>query len=101
MDVLGVGGIDFTDRLSSFSSRGMTTWELPNGYGRVKPDVVGYGKAVTGSRFYDGCRTMSGTSVASPVIAGAVTLLVSSVPEEIRNNIVNPASIKQVIIETS
>jgi hypothetical protein len=26
--------------LAVFSSRGMTTWELPGGYGRVKPDVV-------------------------------------------------------------
>lgn len=87
MDVLGVGGIDYSDQIASFSSRGMTTWELPYGYGRVKPDIVGYGKSVYGSRLYDGCRTMSGTSVASPVIAGAVTLLVSSVPPEHRSNV--------------
>ena len=87
MDVLGVGGIDYNDKLASFSSRGMTTWELPHGYGRMKPDILAYGKSVTGSRFYDGCSTMSGTSVASPVVAGAVTLLVSSVPEALRANV--------------
>ena len=27
----------------------MTTWELPNGYGRVKPDIVAYGSSVKGS----------------------------------------------------
>lgn len=29
MDVIGVGGIDFSDRVSRFSSRGMTTWVRP------------------------------------------------------------------------
>lgn len=40
--VIGVGGItsDTRYQMAPFSSRGMTTWELPLGYGRVKPDVV-------------------------------------------------------------
>lgn len=49
MDVIGVGGIDFEDNIARFSSRGMTTWELPGGYGRVKPDIVTYGAGVRGS----------------------------------------------------
>lgn len=32
MDVIGVGGISFNDHIAKFSSRGMTTWELPQGY---------------------------------------------------------------------
>lgn len=32
MDVIGVGGINFDDQIAKFSSRGMTTWELPQGY---------------------------------------------------------------------
>lgn len=32
MDVIGVGGINFEDQIARFSSRGMTTWELPGGY---------------------------------------------------------------------
>lgn len=100
-DVIGVGGITYSDIVAPFSSRGMTTWELPNGYGRVKPDIVAYGKGVSGSRIYGGCRALSGTSVASPVVAGAVALLASTLPEDIRWNIINPASMKQALIESA
>lgn len=53
-DVIGVGGIDYTDHVASFSSRGMSTWELPHGYGRVKPDIVAYGREVIGSKINGG-----------------------------------------------
>lgn len=98
LDVIGVGGIDFSEKLASFSSRGMTTWELPEGYGRIKPDILAYGQSVQGSRINGGCRALSGTSVASPVIAGAVALLASTLPETTRWDTINPASIKQVLI---
>lgn len=52
--------------------------------GRIKPDVMAYAKDVTGSKIQDGCRSLSGTSVASPVVAGAVCLLASTVPEDKR-----------------
>ena len=41
-----------------------------------------------------GCRQLSGTSVASPVVAGAVALLYSGVMH--RGAVINPASMKQV-----
>ena len=47
----------------------------------LQPDVVAYGRDVMGSRIQGGCRSLSGTSVASPVVAGAVCLLASVVPE--------------------
>lgn len=52
--------------------------------GRIKPDVMAYAKDVTGSKIQSGCRSLSGTSVASPVVAGAVCLLASTVPEDRR-----------------
>lgn len=65
--MIGVGGMNFDENIAKFSSRGMTTWELPNGYGRLKPDIVTYGSQVKGSNVRSGCRSLSGTSVASPV----------------------------------
>uniref|UniRef100_A0A7N0ZYW1 Uncharacterized protein n=1 Tax=Kalanchoe fedtschenkoi TaxID=63787 RepID=A0A7N0ZYW1_KALFE len=100
-DVIGVGGIDYDDHIASFSSRGMSTWELPHGYGRVKPDVVAYGREIMGSKISTGCKSLSGTSVASPVVAGIVCLLVSVIPEEKRKLILNPASMKQALVESA
>eukprot|EP00039_Didymoeca_costata_P005004 m.77620 g.77620 ORF g.77620 m.77620 type:complete len:960 (+) comp12634_c0_seq5:144-3023(+) len=100
-NVIGVGGITYEDDIASFSSRGMTTWELPAGYGRFKPDVVCYGHAVLGSRPDGGCRQLSGTSVASPVIAGIIAVLISAVPLKIKATHVNPASIKQALVESA
>ncbi|GMH39212.1 hypothetical protein BSKO_07110 [Bryopsis sp. KO-2023] len=98
-DVIGVGGVNYQDRIAHFSSRGMSSWELPLGYGRIKPDIMAYAQDVRGSKIQTGCRTLSGTSVASPVATGAVCLLASTVPEENRWGIVNPASMKQALVE--
>ncbi|XP_031114171.1 subtilisin-like protease SBT6.1 [Ipomoea triloba] len=98
-DVIGVGGIDYNDHIASFSSRGMSTWELPHGYGRIKPDIVAYGREIMGSKISTGCKSLSGTSVASPVVAGIVCLLVSVIPESKRKDILNPASVKQALVE--
>lgn len=96
-DVIGVGSINFDDKIARFSSRGMTTWELPFGYGRAGLDIVTYGSQVEGSDVRTGCRRLSGTSVSSPVVAGVVTLLISGVLDKI--DIINPASLKQVLVE--
>ncbi|XP_061401964.1 membrane-bound transcription factor site-1 protease [Musca vetustissima] len=96
-DVIGVGGINSDDMVAKFSSRGMTTWELPRGYGRVKPDIVTYGSHVKGSNLNGGCRSLSGTSVASPVVAGAVALILSGDLSKLP--LVNPASVKQILAE--
>ncbi|XP_075163692.1 membrane-bound transcription factor site-1 protease isoform X2 [Haematobia irritans] len=96
-DVIGVGAINSDDRVAKFSSRGMTTWELPNGYGRVKPDIVTHGSHIKGSSLNGGCRLLSGTSVASPVVAGAVALILSGAPQKL--DIINQASVKQILAE--
>ncbi|XP_027358278.1 subtilisin-like protease SBT6.1 isoform X3 [Abrus precatorius] len=66
-DVIGVGGIDYSDHIASFSSRGMSTWELPHGYGRVKPDIVAYGRDIMGSK-------ISAASMKQALVEGAAKL---------------------------
>ena len=67
---------------------------------------MAFGRDVMGSRITGGCRSLSGTSVASPVVTGAVCLIASALPEATRwtaenreAGIINPASMKQAIIE--
>lgn len=100
-DVIGVGAIDDFDNIASFSSRGVTTKELREGYGRVKPDIVTYGNKIKGLSLNGGCVRMDGTSVACPVITGSISLLASTLPIENRWKILNPASMKQIIIESA
>eukprot|EP00727_Mastigamoeba_balamuthi_P011433 m51a1_g6912 hypothetical protein (1031) ;mRNA; f:122270-127584 len=100
-DVIGVGGIDVSDRVALFSSRGMTMWELPAGYGRFKPDLVTYGERVQAASVDGGCRTLSGTSVAAPVVTSALALLISAMPAGDREQLVNPAFNKQLLIAGS
>lgn len=44
--MIGIGGIDYAGEIAPFSSRGMSTWEVPLGYGRSKPDVMAFGRDV-------------------------------------------------------
>ena len=100
LEVIAVGGVDYRDSLAGFSSRGMTTHELPFGYGRPKPDIVSFGVNVMSSKpEKSGCRALSGTSVASPVATGAVALLASTISKAKRAQVLNPGSMKQALLE--
>ena len=99
--VIGIGGISYKDSVADFSSRGMTLKEFPNGYGRPKPDLMAYSQNVYGLSPSNTCRALSGTSVGSPVATGVAALIASSIPIERRKEILNPASMKQVLLETA
>ena len=99
LDVIGVGGMNYDDEIAEFSSRGMTLWELPEGYGRVKPDIVTYGTAIRGSNIKGSCRYLTGTSVSSPVVTGSVVLLTEVMKKNERlSRLLSPASMKQILM---
>ncbi|VDM32397.1 unnamed protein product [Hydatigera taeniaeformis] len=109
MDVLGVGGVDANGDIATFSSRGATAMEMRDGYGRFKPDVVGWATGIVSSNLHGGCKILSGTSAVSPVVTGSIALLIRWVNETIGEvdaalleepldrPPINPASLKQAI----
>ncbi len=76
-DVITCGGVDISDAISGFSSDG------PTQDGRVKPEVLARASGASTVDAYNtvGYVTVSGTSIATPQIAGAVACLVQAHPE--------------------
>jgi len=75
---IGATGSDTNNTIAYFSSRGPTTWDVQD---FIKPDVSAPGVNIT-STCHDsnGYRQMSGTSMATPHVAGVVALMVNAKP---------------------
>ncbi|MBU7013423.1 MAG: S8 family serine peptidase [Theionarchaea archaeon] len=73
-DVITVGASDKSDALASFSSRGPTT------DGRTKPDITAPGVSIYAADAGTSCSdvSMSGTSMATPHIAGVAALMLDA-----------------------
>lgn len=83
-EVYTVGALSTgTDTIASFSSRGPVD---ADGSGRLKPDISAPGTSTRSSIPGNTYGSMSGTSMASPHVAGAVALLWSARPQ-LKNNI--------------
>lgn len=80
--VLGVGAVDASGVIASFSSYG------PTFDNRVKPDVCAQGSGVYIVNSSGNIATSSGTSFSSPVITGVVTCLWQAFPNKTNVEIV-------------
>lgn len=100
-----VGSVDENDTVASSSSEGPVTWQdtefgdyaYESGIGLIRPDVCAPGVIIWSLHYqhlydYD---YMSGTSQATPCVAGIVALMLHANPE------LTPAAICQILEETS
>ncbi|NUM34238.1 MAG: S8 family peptidase [Candidatus Brocadiae bacterium] len=89
LEAVTVGAIDNKGVIASFSSRGPTV------YNTSKPEIVAPGVNVPSLWKNGGTNTISGTSMATPHVAGLVALILST------NKSLTPEQVKALLIKTA
>jgi len=87
--VIAAGAVDLAGNIASFSSMG------PTYDGRIKPDVDACGVGTYCASSYGGYTYSGGTSLATPLIAGACALILEVNPDW------NPAQVREALQTTA
>ncbi|MCK4506301.1 MAG: S8 family peptidase [Candidatus Aegiribacteria sp.] len=105
--VVTVGATDINDNIASFSSVGYSTWMYDAPWydyadtapliGLIDPDISGPGVNITSCTYNNnsGYTTMSGTSMATPHLAGCMALILEANPA------LSPAQVDSVLEVTA
>ena len=92
-NVICVGATDIYDNIAPFSSQGPVN--LSNGSYLIKPDVVAPGVKIKSCDLYNGYSILSGTSMSTPHVAGAVALILQNNPD------LTPIDVKRILKENA
>ncbi len=102
--VLGVGATDSADDIATFSSRGpapnQPPWNVASNWYRpdwnlTKPDLAAPGASIYSSWPGGQYRTLNGTSMATPHVAGAVAILCEANPN------LDPTTLYRLLLDNS
>lgn len=103
-EAFAVGATDIYDQTASFSSRGPVFWKDENGQEQrlIKPDISAPGHKIYSAwpakRNEGKYNTISGTSMATPHVTGAIALLIQAQPDisidEIKETLKNTARVE-------
>ncbi len=101
--IITVGATNCGDALAGFSSKGPVTWQnippwndCPYPPGCIKPTVAAPGVNTISTSFNcSGYTSLSGTSMSTPHVAGAVALILQANPN------LDPAEVKEILQQTA
>ncbi|MGH7549971.1 MAG: S8 family serine peptidase [Gemmatimonadota bacterium] len=92
VNAFAVGSVDASDQVSGTSGRGPSACGEPFA---IKPEVVAPGENVTTRSLFNDFTTVSGTSFATPMVAGILALMRS------KNPTLTPEDAKTIVFETA